>query len=305
MSAKQIKDRIQTAAGPIEATVLGSGISILVMHGSPGGLDSAIAMSRFLLDQEGEFQTICFSRMGYLNTPLSRDDSSINAEADLIAALLDTLNISRAGVLAWSGGGPVAYQLAARHPTRVSCVVAIATVSSTYIPPKPSMIDRVLFGTRFGEHVINYLASHAPDHIVAQALEQEGSLEGDELQTQIKHVLADSSQRQLVLDTAVTMNIGNERKAGWDNDMANFAAIDRLDLEQIECPVLLVHGDADTDAPFHYSQDAHERLRDSEFLTIPRGTHLGFYAHPQARDMQARAKDWFCRYARGTQEEKI
>lgn len=221
MSARKIKDCIQTAAGPIEVKVLGSGIPILVMHGSPGGLDSAMAMSRFLLDQEGEFQTICFSRMGYLSTPLSQDDSSINAEADLIAALLDTLDISRAGVLAWSGGGPVAFHLAARHPTHVSCVVAFAAVSSIYTPPKPSMIDRIMFGTRFGEHVMNYLASYAPEHIVAQALEQEGSLGRDELQAQIAHVLANSSQRQLILDTAATMNIGNERKAGWNNDMEN------------------------------------------------------------------------------------
>ncbi|KEQ60461.1 alpha/beta hydrolase fold protein [Aureobasidium melanogenum CBS 110374] len=302
MSAKQIKDCIQTEAGAIEAKVLGSGTPILVIHGSPGGIDSAIAMSRFLLDQEGEFQTICLSRMDYLNTPLSKDDSSINAEADLIAALLDTLNISRAGVLAWSGGGPVAFQLAARHPTRVSCVMAIATVSSKYIPPKPCIIDRIMFGTRFGEHVIKYLASHAPDHIVAQALEQEGSLGRDELQTQIAHVLANSSQRQLILDTAVTVNIGNERKAGWKNDMADFAAIGRLDLEQIECSVLLVHGDADTDAPLHYSQDAHQRLRNSELVTIPRGTHLGFYAHPQACEMQARAKEWFQYHAKEAEE---
>lgn len=293
---------IQTTAGTIETRVFGSGIPILVMHGSPGGIDSAIAMSKFLLEQEGVFQAICFSRMGYLNTPLPSGDSSINAEADLIAALPDTLDIPHAGVLAWSGGGPVAYQLAARHPSRVTCVVAIAAASSTYIPPKPSLIDRVMFGTRFGENVMRYLCSYASNHIVAQALEQEGSLEGDELRAQIAHVLSDPSQRQLVLDTVVTVNIGNERKAGWDNDMRNFAAIDKLDLEQIECPVLLVHGDADTDAPFHYSQDAHTRLKNSELVSIPRGTHLGFYAHPQAREIQAKAKEWLCRYAKESKE---
>lgn len=159
-----------------------------------------------------------------------------------------------------------------------------------------------MFGTRLGEHVIKYLVSHAPDHIVAQALEQEGSLERDELQTQIAHVLANPPQRHIIFDTAMTINIGNERKAGWENDMANFAAIDRLDLEQIKCPVLLVHGDADTDTPLHYSQNAHERLRNSEFVTIPRGTHLGFYAHPQACEMQARAKEWFYHHAKEAEE---
>ena len=100
----------------------------------------------------------------------------------------------------------------------------------------------------------------------------------------------------------VTVNIGTERKAGWDNDMRNFAAIDRLDLEQIECPVLLVHGDVDTDVLFRYSQDAHGRLKNSELVSIPRGSHLGFYAHQQAREMQAKAKEWFCRYAKEPKE---
>jgi hypothetical protein len=46
-----------------------------------------------------------------------------------------------------------------------------------------------------------------------------------------------------------TTNIAGPRQAGWRNDVANFARIGSLDLGRVRCPVLLVHGDADTDAP--------------------------------------------------------
>ena len=119
---------VHTTAGLVEAEVSGSGIPILILHGSLGGIDAARLMSHFL--DKDRFKIICLSRPSYLNTPLSPVHRSIDAEADLVVALLDALRISRASVLAWSGGGPVAYQLASRHPYHVSTLVAIAAASS-------------------------------------------------------------------------------------------------------------------------------------------------------------------------------
>ena len=121
MIATDSESRVHTTAGLVEAEVSGSGIPILILHASPGGIDAARSMSHFL--DKDRFKTICLSRPGYLNTPLSAVHRSIDVEADLIVALLDVLRIPRAGVLAWSGGGPVAYQLASRDPHRVSALV--------------------------------------------------------------------------------------------------------------------------------------------------------------------------------------
>lgn len=65
----------------------------------------------------------------YLGTPLEGRET-IDAQADLHAALLDVLGIERTGVLGWSGGGPSSYRLAVRHPQRVSGLVVLAGVSS-------------------------------------------------------------------------------------------------------------------------------------------------------------------------------
>lgn len=287
--------RVSTTAGLVEAEVSGEGIPILVLHGSPGGIDAARAMSRFL--DKDKFKVICLSRPGYLNTPLSRVNHSIDAEADLLVALLDALRIPRAGVLAWSGGGPAAYQLAARYPHRVSAIVAIAACSTAWIAPKTHIAERIILGTKLGDWLVKYMTLHSPEHVVEEALKGESSLRGDELRLLTEQVMADPDQRRLVLEVALTANVGGTRKEGWRNDVENFAAIRSLALEQIQCSVLLIHGDADTDAVLSHSESAHARLPISELVVMPRGTHLSFYAHPQARDVQEKTKKWFLDHA--------
>ena len=55
---------VMTAAGDVELEERGSGTPVLVVHGSPGGIDAARAMGRFL--PEDRFRVIALSRPGYL-----------------------------------------------------------------------------------------------------------------------------------------------------------------------------------------------------------------------------------------------
>lgn len=106
----------ETAQGPIEYDIAGEGAPVLVVHGSPGGWDQGRAMASALPPER--FRAITVSRPGYLGTGLEGREG-IDEQADLLAALLDTLEVERAGVLCWSGGGPSSYRLAVRHPDRV------------------------------------------------------------------------------------------------------------------------------------------------------------------------------------------
>ncbi|KAK6000006.1 hypothetical protein QM012_003994 [Aureobasidium pullulans] len=284
----------QTARGPVEVEVVGTGIPVLVLHGSPGGIDGARAMTQFL--DKDVFCCIHLSRPGYCKTPLDPIAPSIDAEADLLAALLDTLGFPRVCVLAWSGGGPPAYRLAVRHPSRISAMVIIAAISSSWVASKPHLSERIMFGTSIGEWLIKYMATHNPEHLVEEALKGEGSLRGKKLHAVIQHILAHPAQVKLIADTARTINIGGERKAGWQNDVKNYADIKTLELECVSCPVLLVHGDADSDVLPVYSQYAQARLPNSELIMMARGTHVSFYAHQEAEVVQERARQRFREY---------
>lgn len=281
---------ISTPLGAVEVEAYGSGTPVIIVHGSPGGVDAAQMMGRFL--PPGQFRTIALSRPGYLGTPLDASDPSIDHEADLLAAVLGTLGVDRAGVLAWSGGGPPAYRLAIRHPERVSSLIQVAALSSRWAAPAYSRSDAFLFGTALGNRTVRLLARYAPSQIIDGALAGEGSLHGEELKALTESVMADPEQREAVLAVAGTMNWSGRRKAGWDNDVTNYGAIDSLELDRVHCPVLLIQGDADTDVVPEFSYTAHNVLPDSTLVIMERGTHLAFYAHPEARDVQEQARRW-------------
>ncbi len=286
---------ITTTAGVVEAEVRGSGAPVMVLHGSPGGIDAARAMARFLPPEK--FRTIALSRPGYLGTPLGADGTSTDDEADLLAAVLDTLGVDRAGVFAWSGGGPSAYRLAVRHPGRVTSLIAVAALTARYEAPAPPVPERLMFETRAGQWLIRFLARHSPGQIIGEALAGEGSVRGDELKTLTAGVLADPEQRAAVLAFSTTVGRIGARQAGWENDLRNFAAIGSLELDRVRCPVLLIHGDADTDVTIDDSYLAHRALPESRLIVMNRGTHLAFYAHPEAADVQEQARAFLAAHA--------
>lgn len=294
---------LTTSLGAVEADIHGDGIPVLILHGSPGGIDAARMMARFL--PADRFRTITLSRPGYLRTPLSASDASIDREADLLAAVLDSFGIDRVGVFAWSGGGPSAYRLAVRHPDRVSSLIQVAAVSARWIAPHYSSSDAFLFGTTLGNWTVRLLALLAPGQLIRGALASEGALRGKGLDTLAASVMADAEQRKAVLDVARTMSWSGARRAGWENDVANYAAIDSLELERVRCPVLLIHGDGDTDALPLYSNTAHEAIPDSALVVMESGTHLAFYAHPDAARIQERARRWLTDHAKGTGTSRV
>jgi len=153
-----------------------------------------------------DFQKIEVSRPGYLGTPLDLNKTSIDDEADLLAAMLETLNISRVCVLALSGGGPSAYRLSVRHPEKISSIVSIAALSDRWVPPTYSKSDDFLYGTQLGKHIINFFTKIAPRNIIIGALASEGDLSSDEVQTQARFFMLNRNQREAILEIAKTMN---------------------------------------------------------------------------------------------------
>ncbi len=134
----------ETALGPVEFAVVGTGAPVVVLHGSPGGIDAAALMAGFLPDDR--ISAVLLSRPGYLGTELG-DRAGVDQQADLIAALLDHLGIERAGVFSWSGGGPAGYRFAVRHPDRIDALVADAAVSQAYQVPHQDLATRLMFTT--------------------------------------------------------------------------------------------------------------------------------------------------------------
>lgn len=280
---------VDTRLGPVQYACLGGGAPVVVLHGSPGGIDAAALMAGFL-PRDG-IRAILLSRPGYLGTELG-DRQTPDQQADLVAALLDVVGIRSAGVLSWSGGGPCGFRLAVRHPDRVTALVAFAAVSTAYQPPPVGLSDRLLLATAPGRRLLRMLARHRPADVVAGTLRSESSLTGAQLRDRVAAIVADPVKRDFVLGLAGTAGLGPDRRVGYRNDLAQFARIGSLELERIGAPTLVVHGTADTDVSPEHSDHAAATIPGARRLDLDQGSHLALYTHPDAAQAQRRVVEF-------------
>ena len=133
---------IPTAAGVVEYADLGSGPTILVIHGTPGGYDQVTFMQSAANMAPRGYRVIAPSRPGYLRTP-SASGRTPAEQARLYAALLDRLGIDKVVVLGVSGGGPSALQFAILHPERCRALILEEAVTRS-IDYKPGRLPPIL-----------------------------------------------------------------------------------------------------------------------------------------------------------------
>ncbi len=115
----------QTAWGDVETVVRGDGPAVLVFHGAPAGYDQALVLAEGL-DDAG-YKVIAPSRPGYLRTPLG-SGLLPSQQADIMVALLDTLDVGKVTLLGVEEGSPAAIEFALKYPQRVSGLVLVSPV---------------------------------------------------------------------------------------------------------------------------------------------------------------------------------
>lgn len=245
-----------TRLGVVEYGRQGQGPGVLIVHGSPGGYDQALSMARWL--NSSDFTFIAPSRPGYLRTPLSSGVSPA-AQADLFAALLDTLEIEQVAVLAISGGGPSALQFALRHPARCRGLLLFCTVAQRY--SERDIYSQLSPGLRLSKYMANGLLLFDPFIFFIQSL---ASLRPNRLMS---------------TGLLPSLSLAYLRKEGYRNDMRQFAALTPYPLEKIEVPTLIAHGTADTEVPFANAQLLASSIAHAQLVPIIDADHYFFMTH--------------------------
>lgn len=288
---------VDTAFGPVQvALTAGAGPVVLASHAGIGGVDQAGLMLDWLA--ASGYRRLLVSRPGYLDTPLVGRES-FQQQADLFASLLDTLNLPRVAVVTLSSGGPPGYLFAARHPDRVTALVAISSVSGHFEPSHtPGPVAQALFTSRVGELLTRAMARHAPRQLVTQLLRAESHLTREQIRGQADHVLCSPQVLAWLRLFVGTLHPYRPRRAGTDNDTVQLARITDLPLAAIRCPTLVVHGTHDADVPFDHGERAHEQITGAEYRWIESGSHLGFWLAPNAEPSRAAARDFLDRHCR-------
>jgi pimeloyl-ACP methyl ester carboxylesterase len=292
----------ETAKGPVEFAIAGTGPVILQSHGGASGYDQTSALSWDL--REAGFTVLTPSRPGYLRTPLTSGASPERA-ADALASLLDVLGIDKVCVMGTSGGGPTALQLALRHPGRVWGLVLQAAISRHHVQPRRStrsLIGRVLFtksGTwlaDFGAWGMHLLARYRPTLLVRTLLNASDDLDPSRAEQRRSYVLGHPEQVDFFRRVAASGMPLSVRHAGLWNDLHQFARLPVYPLEQITCPTLVVHGRADGNVPLAHAEFVASVVPGAELLALEGCGHF-IWVGPEAGRAAGKVREFLVRHA--------
>lgn len=258
---------LPTRCGPIEYQEAGTGVPLLVAHGSGGGHDQGMAFAGTLA-RHG-VRVIAMSRFGYLRTPMPADASAA-AQADAHVCLLDALGIGRAAVMGGSAGGPSALQMAIRHPDRVSALILLVPLAykpaaqADSAPPMPAWVEALMM-RMIGSDFLFWVALHvARDQVIKLVLATPPEL------------LATASPKERARVNAMLDNIlpVSTRAQGLRSDSSVGKALAPSPLESVHVPTLIVSSRDDGYGTFASAQYTASRIAGAKFVGFDRGGHV-------------------------------
>lgn len=254
------------------------------MPGTPGVCHAALGF------QEHGFGLVCVSRPGYARTPLTDENKTAAGQADLIVALMDHLGIEKFPILAASGAGCIAYNIAIRHPDKVQALCMCCATSGDL---DYRFYDDIVRGEGrsgveapiVGRYGSKYMPKYAKDVMkmdIMTANNQKKDIitdkEADEIASQR---VKDPYLQTQIKDMRIFPMIGPLWPSSWEAMIVDLDYYkEKIDFSQIKTPTHIIHGDCDDDIPYQQSVNAAAGIEGAIFLTQKRGTHSCQF-HPE------------------------
>lgn len=294
LSSQIAPQTAQTARGVVEYAEIGAGPVVVALHGAMGGYDQSLILAQTI--GKADYRYLAVSRPGYLGTPMGSGRTS-EQQGDLIAALLDTLNIAKAGVMAVSGGGPSAVQFGLRHPARCAGLVLVSTCAGKVDSPVPFSFKVMkhlgrwpCFAKKFRKKAERNLAGVA----------QQSIRDPEILARTINDADAWPLFSTLLLSTFDRMW---QRLDGTENDI-DITRNTTYALEKLDMPVLIVHGTQDPHLPFEvHAKMFAIRVPHAELLAIEGGEHVAIFTH--RNQIRAKVNDFMRHHFAGVTPSSI
>jgi pimeloyl-ACP methyl ester carboxylesterase len=255
----------KTSAGVVEAALIGHGSTVLISHGSGGGYDMGLWLAQLI---GGQFQYVAPSRFGYLRTPVPSNPSP-EAQADVYAALIDTINVNSIIIIGLSAGGPSALQFALRHSERCHGLIMLSAASHP-VPPLPPIV-RAIYPFMLKSDFIPWLFYSIAPHAVFQA---NGVSRG--LLAQIKF----EREKMHLLDALYQTTFPTTpRREGMINDMQQLTSFPSYPIELITAPTLVVHAVNDPIIPIESGEFSAQAIPNARFIRLEDGGHFVCVTH--------------------------
>ncbi|MBN2283169.1 MAG: alpha/beta hydrolase [Deltaproteobacteria bacterium] len=276
---KELRERssvVKTARGRIEFALSGyAGPWLAGLHGAPGGYDQIFALYPDMLDKG--FRVLSWSRPGYLRTPLKVGET-FEEQADALAALMDSIGIDRAALLAYSAGGPVGLHFALRHPDRIWALIMECAVSKRYVIDPGNVEEKLLYSRLMFNDPINWLmnlfARHEPEITFRSMIDMESTLSEDKVKAVLSRIMQNPEKEQILMGVLKSMSPTSLRRRGLANDLEQLAVIKEPALGDIRVPTLVVHGTDDHDVSMEHAVFTASSIPGAELYVVEGGFHI-------------------------------
>jgi pimeloyl-ACP methyl ester carboxylesterase len=290
-----------TALGPVEYGVRGDGPVVLHFHGGNVGHNGWFFLEHLV---RAGYRVLTPDRPGYLGTPIE-NGATPEQQADLAAALLDTLGVERVAVVGLSAGGPGAIQFAARHPHRVAALVLLSAISQRTALSEDQMnssIGRLVMTPKYQNPA--YFLIHQSMHRMTKLamrdfIKTETTYDEATGTKWIERILRDPEQKRQVLLLADAMVPALPRFAGVRNDLQMQEGLGDLPLADVRAPTLVVGSRFDGDIGYANSVHSHEKIAGSKLITVEQFGHFIWWGDAAVtRDFAAEIEQLLDRHLR-------
>ncbi|MEH2408527.1 alpha/beta fold hydrolase [Nostoc sp.] len=256
-----------TTAARLNVYIQGQGFPILGLHGHPG---SGRSLSVFTNHLSKRYQTFAPDLRGYGK---SRCNSNFDMNDHLtdLEALLDRFEIQKCLVLGWSLGGILAMELALRLPERVTGLILVATAAKPRgSHPTITWQDNLYTGVAA---LLNYIKpgwqwnieTFGKRSLFRYLIQQHTS-------TTYNYIATVAVPAYLQTSPAATHALYSAIQSGYN----------RLpDLQQIQCPSLVLAGEQDRHITSDSSLETARHLQNYQWECYPNTAHLFPWEVPQ------------------------
>lgn len=224
----------------------GTGVPVLLLHGSPGSGNDFDTLAPLL---DSSRRVIAPDLLGYGGTTGHIDDRSIKAYARTLLAMMDRLKIEKIHVVGWSNGGGIALHMADLAPERVVSITMMASIGLQEHEPS---------GSYEFEH-FKYKAAKVIFGGLPELLPHFGLLGTYDSRTAWADFFDDSDQREL---KGVMERIG---RSGM--------------------PTLILHGRHDFLVPAFAAEDHFEKIESSRLVMLEASHFIPFQQAEEASEV--------------------
>jgi pimeloyl-ACP methyl ester carboxylesterase len=259
----------------------GEGAEIAILDGKPveycdsGGTGPAVlhfssgpASCHKLLPKipQAGFRLVTFGRPGCMGTPIT-SGRDYEDQVALAAALLSHLGIERAAVIGISQSGPFPPMFGLRYPERATCLVVYSGITKAWSLKKPMALSEKIFLTDGAMWLVWNAASVFGWGFLITAWSKTSGVDAQYVKT--------TPEINRLFHTLFEVSLppsGN--KDAIENDEEQAKALPRLPVEELTCPVLVLHGTNDTAVPVEHGRFVAEHALHAEAHFFEGGGHL-------------------------------